>query len=106
VDFILFFVLDSCSTYEDIKHLSICLYNLPWFLNESNMNNFVKKIEDTLLNKSQTDEKIKCTVKVLRLFNNPYWTIQNIDLTRSLLNSLQGITKNIALYDLIQLQMV
>lgn len=95
-----------CDTYEDVKHISICLYNLPWFLNKSTMDDFVTLVENTLLNKPQHDDKIKCIVKVLRLINSPYWINQNINLTRSLLINLQGVIKNIALYDMIQLQMV
>ncbi|CAI6366545.1 unnamed protein product [Macrosiphum euphorbiae] len=98
--------LNLCETYEDIKHISICLYNLPWFLNKSIMDNFVTIVEHTLLNKPQHDDKIKCIVKVLRLINSPYWINQNIDLTRSLLLNLQGVIKHIALYDMIQLQMI
>ncbi|XP_022168362.1 FAST kinase domain-containing protein 1, mitochondrial isoform X1 [Myzus persicae] len=98
--------LNLCETYEDIKHISICLYNLPWFLNKSIMDNFVTLVEHTLLNKPQHDDKIKCIVKVLRLVNSPYWINQNINLTRSLLLNLQGVIKHIALYDMIQLQMI
>lgn len=82
------------------------MYNLPWFLNKSVMDNFISKIECNLLNKPQHDDKIKCVVKVLRLINSPYWINQNINLTRSLLLSLVGAIKHIALYDMIQLQMV
>lgn len=103
---ILLFILDSCDTYNDLKHISICLYNLPWFLNKSTMDEFVMKVKDTLLNKPQNDDKVKCTVKVLRLLNSPYWSIQNIDLIRSLLLDLQGTVEHITLYDMIQLQMV
>jgi hypothetical protein len=98
---------DSCETFEDIKHVSICMYNLPWFLNKSTMNKYVKKVEQILFNnKPQDDEKVKCIIKVLRLLNSPYWANQNIDLIRSLLLALQDKIQHIALYDMIQLQMV
>lgn len=84
----------------------MCLYNLPLFLNRQTMDNFVKIIENTLLNKHQNNDKIKCTVKVLKLLNTPYWSTQNINLIRSLLLDLQGVIEHISLYDRIQLQMV
>jgi len=70
------------------------------------MDIFAKKIEDTLLNKLHNDDKVKCTVKILRLLNSPYWSTQNINLIRSLLLDLQGRMQHIELYDMIQLQMV
>lgn len=70
------------------------------------MNNFVKKVENTVLHKPLDDDKVKCTVKVLKLLNSPYWSSQNITLIRSLLLDLQGTIQHIALYDMIQLQMV
>lgn len=100
------FTVDLCDTYEDLKHISICLYNLPWFLNKSTMDSFTKKVKKTLLNKSQNDDKIKCTIKVLRLLNNPNWSTQNINLIRSLLLEFQGVVQYMTLYDMIQLQMV
>lgn len=98
-------ILDLCESYEDIKHISICLYNLPWFLNKY-LVNFVDKIESALLGKPQDGDKIKCTIKVLKLLNSPYWPFQNTTLIRSLLLDLQGCVQNISLYDMIQLQMV
>lgn len=95
-----------CVTCEDLKHISICLNNLPWFLNKHTIEKFVVKVKSILLNKPQLDDKIKCTVKVLRLLNNPYWSSQNIDLIRSLLLELQGSIQHISIYDMIQLQMV
>lgn len=83
----------------------MCLYNLPWFLNKCTMDNFVDKIENTLLGEPQDGDKIKCTIKVLRLLNSPFWS-QNITLIRSLLLDLQGCVQNLSLYDMIQLQMV
>lgn len=83
------------------------MYNLPWFLNQSTMNKFVKKVEQILFNnKPQVNDKVKCIIKVLRLLNSPYWANQNINLIRSLLLELQGKIQHIALYDMIQLQMV
>lgn len=71
------------------------------------MNKYVKKVEQILLNnKSQVDEKSKCSIKVLRLLNSPYWANQNINLIRSLLLDLHGTIQHISLYDMIQLQMV
>lgn len=70
------------------------------------MNNFVKKVENIVLNMPLDDGKVKCTVKVLKLLNSPYWSSQNINLIRSLLLDLQGTIQHIALYDMIQLQMV
>ncbi|XP_050441714.1 FAST kinase domain-containing protein 1, mitochondrial [Adelges cooleyi] len=98
--------LYKCDSYEDLRHLSICLYNLQWFLNKSIMDIYAEKVKEILLNDSQEDDKIKCTVKSLRLLNSPYWSNQNIYLIRTLLLQLCGAIKNIALYDLIQLQMV
>jgi len=70
------------------------------------MDNFVKKVESTLLNKPKNDDKVKCIVKVLRLLNSPYWSTQNINLIRSLLLDLQGTVQNMSIYDMIQIQMV
>lgn len=95
-----------CNTQDDLKHISICLYNLPWFLNKNTIDKFVEKVKSILLNKPQVDDTIKCTVKVLRLLNNPYWSSQNIDLIRSLLLELQGSIQHISIYDMIQLQLV
>lgn len=100
------YFLDLCDTYDELKHISICLTNLPWFLNKFTIDKFVEKVKSILLNKPQNDDKIKCTIKVLRLLNNPYWSSQNIDLIRSLLLELQGSIKKISVYDMIQLQMV
>lgn len=83
------------------------MYNLPWFLTKSSMDEYVKKVDQILFdNKPQVDEQVKCTIKVLRLLNSPYWANQNINLIRSLLLKLKGTIQNITLYDMIQLQMV
>lgn len=70
------------------------------------MDNYVYKVEHILLNKPIDDNKIKCTVKVLRFLNGPHWPTPNINLIRSLLLDLQGSMKRVAIYDMIQLQMV
>lgn len=70
------------------------------------MDNFVEIVKNTILYKPQNNDTIKCTVKVLKLLNTPYWSIQNINLIRSLLLNLQGLIHHISLYDIIQLQMV
>lgn len=70
------------------------------------MDKFIEKVKSILLNKLQSDDKLKCTIKVLRLLNNPYWSSQNIDLIRSLLLELQGSIRHISIYDMIQLQTV
>lgn len=70
------------------------------------MDNFDKLVTNSLLNKPQHDDKVKCTVKVLKLLNSPYYTNQNINLIRSLLLELQGTFQQMALYDMIQIQMV
>lgn len=106
ITILLYFILDLCDTYEDLKHISICLYNLPWFLNKSVMDIYVEKVKNTLFSKTQNDDKFKCTVKVLRLLNSPYWSHQHIDLIRTLLLNLQGEIRHVTLYDMIQLQMV
>lgn len=76
------------------------------FINIEVMNNFIKIIENNLLKKHQNNDKIKCTMKVLKLLNSPYWSNQNINLIRSLLLNLQGVFEHLSLYDKIQLQMV
>ncbi|XP_050530459.1 uncharacterized protein LOC126899510 isoform X2 [Daktulosphaira vitifoliae] len=98
--------LDSCSCYNDLKHISICMYNLPWFLNKDIMNNYENKLNKIVLNELNDDGKIKCIIKSLKLLNSPYWLNQNISLIRNLLLNLCGSIKHISLYDLIQLQMV
>ncbi|VVC40572.1 RAP domain,FAST kinase-like protein, subdomain 2 [Cinara cedri] len=95
-----------CNTYDDLKHIAICLNNLPWFLNQDTIDMFVEKVKSVLVNNEHNDDKIKCMVKVLRLLNNPYWSSQNIDLIRSLLLDLQGYIHQISVYDMIQLQMI
>lgn len=70
------------------------------------MNNFNEIVKNNLLNKPQHNDKVKCIVKVLKLINSPYYTSQNINLIRSLLLELQGTFQQMALYDLIQIQMV
>lgn len=70
------------------------------------MDCFVKKVENILLKKSQDDNKMKCSIKVLRLLNSPYWPTQNINLIRSLLLNFSGVIQNVTIYDMIQLQMV
>lgn len=70
------------------------------------MDNFDEIVKNSLLNKPQHDDKVKCIVKVLKLLNSPYYTSQNINLIRSLLLELQGAFQQMALYDMIQIQMV
>lgn len=70
------------------------------------MDNFIKQVKSIMLNKPSNDEKVKCTVKVLKLLNSPYWSTQNIKIIRSLLLDLQGTVQHIELNDMIQLQMV
>lgn len=76
------------------------------FINESNVKNFVNKIEKVLFTKPYNSDKFKCSVKVLKLLNSPYWPTQNVTLIRSLLLSLQDCMQYLTLYDLIQIQMV
>lgn len=102
----IFCFLDYCDSYDDIKHISICLYSFPLFINESNLKNFVNKIENVLFNKPYNSNKLKCSVKVLKLLNSPYWPTQNITLIRSLLLDLQDFIQYLTLYDMIQIQMV
>lgn len=70
------------------------------------MDSFVIKAEQILLNKPNDSDKMKCTVKVLRFLNGPHCSTPNINLIRSLLLDLQGSMKYVAIYDMIQLQMV
>lgn len=103
--YLIIFILDLCESFEDIKHISICLYNLPWFLNKCIMDHFANKAENMLLNRPQHEDKVKCIVKVLKLLNSPFYNFQN-NLIRSLLLELQGSFQQMALYDMIQIQMV
>lgn len=104
--YFIIFHLGLCDSYDDLRHISICLYSSPWFLNKSIMNDYVCKVKSILFDKPYNYMKVKCTIKVLKLLNNPYCSSQNFTIKRSLLLDLCGVVKTLTLNDMIQLQMV
>ncbi|XP_055920342.1 FAST kinase domain-containing protein 1, mitochondrial isoform X2 [Eupeodes corollae] len=77
--------LETCSTAEEMRLITICLINIRQLVLKDFLEVYKAKVKELMKLKILNTENTKCVLKVLHFLNHPSWSHLNSSLSRKLM---------------------